>query len=112
MFTSVVEELIDSGIPITINSICEKLDICPESLRLWGLLPKVKEYKRMQSSLFKKSYRNEILNKVNEILYKSHSSNNQINSEELYKSIGVSRTVLVRNFPDLTKYIHERLLEL
>lgn len=111
IFTSVVEELIDSGIPITINSICEKIDICPESLRLWGLLPKVKEYKRMQSSLFKESYRNEILIKVNEILYKSHSSNNQINSEELYKSIGVNRTVLVRNFPDLTKYIHERLLE-
>jgi hypothetical protein len=109
MFTFVVDELIDSGMPITIYSICEKLDICPESLRLWGLLPKVKEYKRMQASLFKESYKNEILNKVNEVLYKSHSSNNQINSEELYKSIGVSRTVLVRNFPDLTEYIHERL---
>lgn len=111
MFTSVVEQLLDGRIPITINSICESLDICPESLRLWGLLPKVKEYKRMQASLFKESYKNEILNKVNEVLYKSHSSNSQISSEELYKSIGVSRTVLVRNFPELTKYIHERLLE-
>jgi hypothetical protein len=111
MFTSVVEELIDSRIPITINSICEELDICPESLRQWGLLPKVKEYKNLQTDLFKENYRDEILNKANEVLYKTHLSNNQISSEELYKSIGVSRTVLVRNFPDLTKYIHERLLE-
>lgn len=59
MFTSVVEELLDCRVSITINTICEKLNICPESLRQWGLLPKVKEYKRMQSSLFKESYRNE-----------------------------------------------------
>lgn len=34
MFTSVIEELLENGVPITINSVCEKLDICPESLRL------------------------------------------------------------------------------
>ncbi len=111
MFTSVVEQLIDSRTPITINSICKKLNICPESLRQWGLLPKVKEYKKIQTNSFKESYRSEILNKVNDVLYKTHSSNNQISSEELYRSIGVSRNLLVRNFPDLTKHIHERLLE-
>jgi hypothetical protein len=111
MFASVVEQLIDRRIPITIKSICEKLNICPESLRQWGLLPKVKEYKKIQNNSFKESYRNEILNKVNEVLYKTHLSNNQIRSEELYRSIGVNRSVLVRNYPDLTKYIHKRLLE-
>ncbi len=111
IFTSIVEELLDSQIPITINSICEKLDICPETLRLWGLLPKVKEYKRTQTDLFKESYRSEILNKVNEVLSKTHSSNNHISSEDFYRSIGVNRSVLVRKFPDLTKHIHERLLE-
>lgn len=111
MFASVVEQLIDRRMPITIKSICDKLNICPESLRQWGLLPKVKEYKKIQTNSFKESYRNEILNKANEVLYKTHSFNNQIHSEELYKSIGVNRSVLVRNYPDLTKYIHERLLE-
>jgi hypothetical protein len=111
MFTSIVEELINSRTPLTISSICKKLEICPETLRLWGLLPKVREYKKVQTDLFKESYRNEILNKVNEVLNKTHSSNNHISSEEFYRSIGVNRSVLVRNFPDLTKYIHERLLE-
>lgn len=111
LFTSVINKLLDNGIPITINSVCERLEICPESLRLWGLLPIVKEYKKIQTSLFKERYENEILNKVNEILYKSFSNNNQISSEELYRLIGVSRSVLVRNSPNLTKYIHERLVE-
>ena len=89
---------------------CNELNIVHETLRYWGLLGEVKKYKEQQKDIRDKELAKAIINKTNEMVKALNESNIKIGSEDFYKQIGIRRTVLVRNHPELTKYIHEKLL--
>lgn len=105
LFNEALDYFALNNIAITIKSVCEHIGICPETLRNWGLLSKLKEAKELQknkqikinTSLFEENARIIIAGLLN--------NKSVITSEEVYKLLGVKRNILVRTYPDVQKYI-------
>lgn len=47
-FQNVLEDLSKNNIPISISQVSSRLNVCPETLRLWGCLELIKKSKQMQ----------------------------------------------------------------
>lgn len=110
LFENAINELTTENIPITIGSVCNKLNIAPETLRYWGFLDKLKDCKALQRKNNEKQFEENIISRTEEILDDALSRGETISSENLYKMLGVKRTVLVRRFPHLTQFIHSKLM--
>lgn len=108
-FKSCIDSFISNNETITVKSVCKELKICPETLRNWGLLDEVKKSKKIQNNIKALDFKENIIKRTDEILSLLPQNHLEITSENIYKLLGIRRTVLVRNFPDLTKYIHEKL---
>jgi hypothetical protein len=108
-FELAINTLMASNVDITIKSVCNLLSISPETLRNWGLLDQVKECKKVQKEMNDKEFADTIIIRTEELVRSLLESNERVSSEDFYKLLGVQRTILVRNHPDLTRYIHEKL---
>jgi DNA-binding transcriptional MerR regulator len=109
LFENAINQLVAENIPITIASVCKKLDIVPETLRYWGFLGKLKEFKAQQKKNNDIQFEENIVKKTEKILFDALSRGEKISSENLYKILGVRRNVLVRRFPHLTQFINSKL---
>lgn len=107
---SAINDLLTENKPITIKEICKNLNISPETLRNWGFLHKVKEYKAIQKTSIDNDSKLNITQKVDKLSSELLSTGTQISSESFYEILGISRNVLVRKSPDLTKYIYSKLI--
>jgi len=108
-FVIAINKLLSNNIDITIQSVCNELNVVHETLRYWGMLDDVKRYKLQQKELRDKEFTKEIINKTDKLIASLNESKAKINSEEFYKQLGIRRTVLVRHHPELTKYIQDKL---
>lgn len=108
---SAINNLAAKNKPITVKDICKFLNISPETLRNWGFLNKVKEYKSIQKVKLDEELKQDITQKAEELFAHLQIKREQITSDNLYKSLGKRRTVIVRKFPDLTQYLHTKLIE-
>jgi len=73
------------------------LGINQETLRLWGFLPIVKEYKLGKSETEHYQREVEYIRKADTAIEKLRLENHVVLSELVYTELGVRRTVLVRN---------------
>lgn len=106
-FKNILEYLYQNNIPITINQVSKSLNVCPETLRLWGCLDLIKKAKHIQREKILQQKKEAYLAQAKVYIANAINTNHQVRSEELYKYIGSPRTVIVRNFPDVTAYISQ-----
>jgi hypothetical protein len=109
-FENAINKLLSKNNPITVKAICKELNVCPETLRNWGFLSSVKKYKSLQINKLQEEFKNSIILKTDEVLTTLLLKGTQIFSDDLYKSLGIRRTVLVRKYPELTKEIYIKLM--
>ena len=95
---------------ITIKSICEHLNVCPETLRNWGGLEYIKASKSLQSQQLNDEFRQNTREKVDIYFNHANQESCSVTSQDIYTYLGINRTVLVRKSPDLTNYIHLQLM--
>jgi hypothetical protein len=107
LLQSAIEHLLENNTTITIKNVCKYLSICPETLRNWGLLEEIKKFKEMQQKEIREQKRQCYIQKANEIIANAIYHRQLIASDDIYKELGSSRNVIVRNFPDVTQYIYE-----
>ncbi|MCB8818144.1 TniQ family protein [Desulfosporosinus shakirovi] len=87
-----IGSLKEAGISITIKRVSDFLNICPETLRLWGLLPQINEAKKEQL-LYKKTLEKKILmDRAVSIIEDFSSKDSNITVEDIYKVLGYGRT--------------------
>ena len=110
-FNIALKHFTNSGQIITVKNICSHMNICPETLRLKGLLSKLKETKMIQKEAVKKAFKKHLIEKAEDIIQQSLNSGTIISSEALYNNLGTRRNVIVRNYPDVTQYITKLLKE-
>lgn len=107
----VVCKLMDQNCTITVKKICHQLNVCPETLRHKKLLTNIRESKAKQKKLREDLNKVQVIEKTDTILRIAREQHSQLSSEMVYKELGVCRNVLVRNHPELTEYIHKKLVE-
>lgn len=112
LVAAALKELDSKGEQVTISKVCGVLGINQETLRLWGFLPIVKEYKLGKNETEHYQREVEYIRKADTAIEKLRLENHVVLSELVYKELGVRRTVLVRNYPSVTAYIHQRLKEI
>jgi len=101
-----IKKCIIQNIPITIKKISKMASISPETIRKYGFLNTIKEEKKKQTEVIQNEERGKLKILATEIINKSISTGEVIDSVTLFKKLGYSRTFLVRKYPDLTKYIY------
>ncbi|GGM39179.1 hypothetical protein GCM10011351_26680 [Paraliobacillus quinghaiensis] len=102
----ILKEMFTKDESITILSVCTKAGISPETARLWGWNTFIAHDKKNQKLKRELDRKNECYQLVDELLERS---NRRITSEEIYRHLGVGRTVLWRFAPEVTSYITNRL---
>lgn len=112
LVAAALKELDRKGEQVTILKVCGVLGISQETLRLWGVLPIVKEHKLRKNETEYYQREAEYIRKADSAIVKLRLENQVVLSELVYKELGVRRTVLVRNYPSVTAYIHQRLKEI
>lgn len=101
-----VKYLFETDKDITIASVVNELDICPETLRIWDCLSYIAEMKKGQKEKRLLEMKEKVYNLVDEFFDKENE--NELSVEGLYQYIGTGRTVLWRVMPEITAYIGER----
>lgn len=102
---AVLKEMVNHDEKITIELVAQKLGVCHETLRYWGVLPLIAKYKEQQQKELDKKYIRELKIGARTVIGRFAASGEQVTSERVYKELAVKRNVLVRNFPGVTKYI-------
>jgi len=88
---------------ISINSVAKGLRVVPETLRLLGANKWIGEARKEQRDLDLLTRKQSWLERAKYFFF--INANTRISSEELYKYLGISRTVLYRIAPDVSKLI-------
>ncbi|OMF34609.1 hypothetical protein BK133_12510 [Paenibacillus sp. FSL H8-0548] len=102
-----LREMLNKDQTITTTTVSQILNTCPETLRLKGYNPLIAQAKKKQRQdrLAKKKII--ILQKVE--IYFGVQSTRTITSTALYQYLGIQRSVLWRNSPEITAYIGDRI---
>lgn len=101
--------MLDNDANITIANLAERLAVSPETLRLWGCNKIIAHMKNQQKEKRIKE-RNLFINDKLEAFISEHKEC-IIMAAELYKALGIERTILWRNSPELTAAIYKRIKE-
>lgn len=104
-----IKYLVEKNSLITVKSICNILDTCPETLRKWGLLDKIQKAKTAQSEIIRKNQSNLYIDSSKKYIIQQNLSGNHVFSDELYLHLGKKRNVIVRTMPDVTRKIADLL---
>ncbi|AFQ42442.1 TniQ family protein [Desulfosporosinus meridiei] len=97
----------DNNIRISIKLISKILEVCPETIRLWGMLPEIKQAKEVQRLALKENRKKELLKKAEEIIKFNKSIGKLISIELVYKELGYHRTSMWRDHPEVAKHISQ-----
>ncbi|MFW2503481.1 TniQ family protein [Clostridium diolis] len=112
---NILEELSKDDIPITLNKVCSKLNIYPETIRYWKCNKLISDYKTKQKDNYMQRNRKVIKEKIR--LFIGDNKDNFIRTKELYKYVGIQRNILWRKYPEITAYItseisrHNKLMQ-
>ncbi|WP_057776083.1 TniQ family protein [Cytobacillus dafuensis] len=90
---------------ITINNVCSELKVSPETIRSWGGNELISTYKNMQKESRLEKQKNE-LNSRAKSFFKSNDKKKILNGD-LYNYLGVGRTIVWRNHPELAYLFSE-----
>lgn len=98
-----LKRMINDNVHITIKSICDEINVCPQTLRNWDCNPLIANAKSEQKEIRLNEIKNNLYKKVDEFFNKN--CERIIVSEELYKYIGIKRNILWRSAPEITSYL-------
>ncbi|MGG0934504.1 TniQ family protein [Brevibacillus centrosporus] len=104
-----VEGLLESDKDIKIAAVCDIVGVCPETIRHWGCNDFIAKAKQLQWEQRTQSRKDGIYEKVE--TYLSSNPTTVVTSHAVYNMLGTQRTVLWRIAPELTAYIHERIVQ-
>ncbi|WP_206915752.1 TniQ family protein [Alicyclobacillus suci] len=102
-----LESLLQRDQDVTISAVCEIVGVCPETIRNWGCNHYIAEMKERQKNIRSARMQHELYEKTDE--YLAQRPTEKVAASELYKHLGVLRTVLWRSAPEITAYVMERL---
>ncbi|WP_233095904.1 hypothetical protein [Alicyclobacillus sp. SO9] len=105
----VLDEFMKNDRDITIAAVCNTVGVCAETIRNWGDNDLIAEAKKFQWEQRTQRRKDEIYQKIEN--YLSQNLTTILTSGSLYNIIETSRTVLWRIAPEITAYIHERMVE-
>ncbi|MEH7301905.1 TniQ family protein [Neobacillus drentensis] len=107
---AVLEEYIKNDEDITVVKICENLGVSRGTIRNWGCNKIIAEYKEQQREIKILKKKNVITEKI----YKFFSLQNEgiITAADVYRHLGVDRTILWRTAPEITAFVYHELKEL
>lgn len=94
-----------NNIKITINGVAKILEVCPETIRLWGLLSVIKEAKEVQKLTANLKIEQELIMQAEEIIRFNSSMGRLISSELVYDQLGHPRSSMWRDHPAVAKCI-------
>lgn len=103
----VLEDMLSKDVNITISSVCNQLNVSPETIRQWNCNLLISKMKELQKSNRYKQRKEMLYTKIQE--YLGNNQNRAIRSKDIYKHIQVIRTVLWREYPEVTKFITEEV---
>ncbi|WEH10087.1 hypothetical protein [Alicyclobacillus fastidiosus] len=104
-----LDVLMERGDNITIEVVCDIVGVCPETIRNWGCNDMIAETKQIQWEQRIQSRKDGIYEQVE--TYLSSNPTTVVTSRAVYNMLGTLRTVLWRIAPELTAYIHERIVQ-
>lgn len=104
-----IKYLIENNSLITVKSICNILNTCPETLRHWGLLDKIQKAKNAQAEITRKHQSDLYIDSSKKYILQQNLSGVHVYSDELYLHLGKKRTVIVRTMPEVTRKIADLL---
>lgn len=101
----ILRKMYDEDEDITLDAVSQEMNVCIETLRVWGCNPIIEEAKIKQ----KEKRRILMLEKIYDLVdnYCRENIGKPIISGVLYKHLGIGRTVLWRISPEITSYIKE-----
>ena len=103
--TLVLEELACQNEIITIKKVSQKLGVCPENLRLHGVLPTIQKAKQSQLEKIRQQKSVTYKESADRYIEELKKAGIHATSNDIYEKLGTRRTVLVRSYPEITKYI-------
>lgn len=103
----ILEKMLDGDKNISISAVSRQLNVVPETLRHWGCNTYIAQMKEIQMKQRLENFKMRVYRQVD--VYLQNRLDQIITSNELYNHLGVKRTVLWRNAPELTAYITDRL---
>jgi len=111
LFLEAIDFLNEHNLQITIKNMSTYLNVCPETLRNWGLLPYIKKAKQDKKNKEHEDNITSFILSAEKIVNDMLSSNEEILSDEVYKRIRKKRNVIVRQYPEVTKKISQIIKE-
>ncbi|QQE78365.1 TniQ family protein [Alicyclobacillus sp. SO9] len=105
----VLDSLVREDVNITIRTVCKMLKVCPETIRNWNCNELIFEAKRNQAAERSAHKLAKVVPKAEE-LFTIHQKE-EVLSAQLYEFIGVGRTVLWRQAPEITAHLSLMLRE-
>ena len=100
-----IDFLKNHNIKITIKTVSNYLDVCPETLRNWGVFDDIKQAKAAQIAREQKINRMLYIKNAEKIVEELLENEKEITSQAVYEKIGKHRTVLARSYPGITQEI-------
>ncbi|WP_409303949.1 TniQ family protein [Peribacillus sp. SCS-155] len=104
-----LKEMIDEELPITINNVSTRLKVSPETIRKWGCLGVISEYKSLQKDVKKQKRLEGVKRKIEQFFSMEHKT---MSADYLYEYIGISRYDLWKIAPDITRELREKLSDI
>ncbi|KGR89286.1 hypothetical protein CD30_17425 [Ureibacillus massiliensis 4400831 = CIP 108448 = CCUG 49529] len=103
----VIKKLVNSNIEISINEIAASLDITEKTLRYHSLHKNINKVK-MENKLNKKAEEEALIfEKIDNFIKSKKNSEEQIFVHEVYKFIGISEKIIIKNYPEIAKFISD-----
>lgn len=96
-----------NNIQISINGVAKILGVCPETIRLWSLLPEIKEAREVQKKVQRDKSEQELIKKAEEIIKFNFLMGKLISCEQVYEQLRHPRTSMWRDHPSVAKRINE-----
>lgn len=104
---AVLTQLMDAGTPATIRTVARVLHVAPETLRGWGCLPAIAAAKKSQQLAHEAHRRSDVQRQVDTYCAQVRCRDRRMG--DLFRFLGMSRTVLWRQDPDLMRWIQTRM---
>lgn len=107
LVASALEELDRKKEPATIESVCKPIGLNHETIRLWGLLPMIKEYKLHMHEIERENTETELILKADLAIEELGSENKKVLSELVYEKLCVRRTVAGAQLPKCNSLLNK-----
>jgi len=103
----VLKDLLERDQDITLGTVCDAVGVCPETIRGWGCNADIARAKQLQRQRRLELLKESLYEKTN--TYLDRNRFRAVLSDELYKHLGIGRTILWRTAPEVAAYVAERM---